>query len=172
MADSGANSCMVASDKYLIGCHDIKPITLGLALKVDETEQKCKCSRMGYLPMQRDNGHVHHQPCLINDQATDSIMSPEAIMHACSAFVHWRQEGFVDSTHGTLQFFGINDTLLLTLRLVKRNGLYFCPIESFLNTDGRQQTGSAHPHHLTSVKIPIDNGKFASTLLMGKCDIV
>ena len=90
MADSGANSCMVASDKYLIGCHDIKPITLGLALKVDETEQKFKCSRMGYLPMQRDDGHVHHQPCLINDQATDSIMSPEAIMHACSDFVHWR----------------------------------------------------------------------------------
>ena len=54
-------------------------------------------------------------------------------MHSCSDFVHWRQEGFVGSAQGTLQFFGINDALLLTLRLVKRNGLYFCPINSFAN---------------------------------------
>ena len=121
MADSGANSCMVASERYLVGCHDIEPVTLGLALKIDNTHRNFQCSRVGYLPMTRDDGHVHHQPCLVNDNATDSIMSPEAIMHSCSDFVHWRQEGFIGSAQGTLQFFGINDALLLTLRLVKRN---------------------------------------------------
>ena len=44
MADSGANSCMADTETHLIGCHDIKPITLGLALKLDEEIQQFKCS--------------------------------------------------------------------------------------------------------------------------------
>ena len=112
MANSGANSCMADTEAYLIGCHDITPITLGLALKLDESAQQLKCSRMGYLPMRRIDRGVHHQPFLINDHATDSIMSPEAIMQFCKDVVHWRQEGFIGSEPGTLKFYGKTETLL------------------------------------------------------------
>ena len=78
---------------------------------------------MGFLSMSQADGSVHLQPLLVNTQATDSIMSPEAILQACSAFASWRQEGFKHDRTGTLQFFDSNENLLFCLPLMKRNGL-------------------------------------------------
>ena len=94
MSDSGANTCMAGSEENLIGCHDIPPVTLGLALHSDQEPTRYQCTRMGFLPMAREDGTAHLQPFLVNSQATEFIMSPEAILQACGAFDSWRQEGF------------------------------------------------------------------------------
>ena len=77
--------------------------------------------------MSREDGTAHLQPFLVNSQATEFIMSPEAILQACGVFDSWRREGFKQNRPGTLQFFDNTGTFLLDLPLSKRNGLYYCP---------------------------------------------
>ena len=40
ISDSGANTCMAGSEENLIGCHNILPVTLGLALHLDQEPTK------------------------------------------------------------------------------------------------------------------------------------
>ena len=78
---------------------------------------------MGYLPMTREDGMMHYQPFLVNKQALDTIMSPEAIMQSCPDLYLYRQEGFKDTSPGLLAFYDSSQTLLLWLTLHKKNGL-------------------------------------------------
>ena len=134
LADSGANTCMKRTEDGLEDCHDISPVTVSLALSSDDTNlTPFHCTRMGYLPMLRTDGKLHRQPFLVNAHATDMIMSPDAILSSCQDFAGWRQTGYKDSQPGSLQFFDDNDTPLLVLDLVKRNGLYYCPAVSTLS---------------------------------------
>ena len=120
---------MIPTEDTLVGCHDISPVTLGLALKSDEAPVHHQCTWMGFLPMSGEDGTTNLQPCLVNPNAINPIMSPEAVLQACLAFASWHQEGFRQAHSGSLQFFDTNDTLLLDLPLQK-NGLYYCPLKS------------------------------------------
>ena len=85
---------------------------------------------MGYLSMTREDGLMHYQPFLVNKQASDTIMSAEAIMQSCPDFYLYRQEGFKDKFPGLLAFYDASQTLLLRLTLHKKNGLYYCLINT------------------------------------------
>ena len=106
MADTGANSCMADSELHLVNCRDIKPVRIGLALKSSGPATNYTCSHMGYLPMTREDGFLHHQPFLVNRYASDTIMSPEAIMQSSPDFASYSQEGFKDDSPGVLAFYG------------------------------------------------------------------
>ena len=80
MADSSAIVCMANSEMNLVDCHDIRQMTVGLALASDDAPIMHVCNRMGYMLMAREDGAVHRQPFLVNAQATDCIMSPDAII--------------------------------------------------------------------------------------------
>ena len=95
--------------------------------------------------MLRTDGTLHRQPFLVNEHATDMIMSPDAILSSSPDFMGWRQTGYKDSQPGSLQFFDENDTPLLVLDLVKRNGLYYCPVSSLaIKSDNMQSPAAVH----------------------------
>ena len=56
MADSGANACMANNEEVLVGCHNVRPVSIVLAIKDGGPETTHYCTRMGYLPMSREDG--------------------------------------------------------------------------------------------------------------------
>ena len=133
MEDTGVNSCMTDSEIHLVNCQDIKPVRIGLALKSSGPATHYTCNRMGYLPMTMEDGLMHYQPFLVNKQASDTIMSPEAIKQSCPDFYLYQQEGFKDTSPGLLAFYDASGSLLQRLTLHKKNGLYYCPIDTCVN---------------------------------------
>lgn len=131
MADSGANVCMTHSEDGLVNVHNVPPITLNLALDDGTNVDFPACRRMGYLPMLRTDGKEHLQPFLVNEAATDVIISPENILHACNDFHSWTQVGYKTTPDGILEFKNVEDAVLLSLPLRRRNGLYYCPINTY-----------------------------------------
>ena len=57
-------------------------------------------------------------------------MSPEAIMQLCPDFHSYQQEGLKDSPPGLLVFYDSTQTLLPRLALHKKNGLYYCLVNT------------------------------------------
>ena len=134
MADTGANSCLTDSEHHLVRCTEIPPVTVGLALK-DDTNGSPKpftCRRMGFLLMLQEDNTYHYQPFLIHPQATNTIMSPEAVMNASSVFKRFAQTGVKGHSEGLLSFYDAAGDLRLKLPLTKRNGLYYSPIDSLV----------------------------------------
>ena len=105
MVDTGANSCMKDSELHLVNCRDVKPVRIGLALKSSGPVTHYTCSHMGYLLMTCEDGIMRHQPFLVNEHASDTIMSPEVIMQSCPDFASYRQEGFKDGYPGVLALY-------------------------------------------------------------------
>ena len=91
MSDTGANVCMAPDASKLIRVRDITPVQVDLALTPEQPQQPALCNQMGYLPMTMANGKMHDQPFLINPNASDMIMSPEAILQASSTFHRFEQ---------------------------------------------------------------------------------
>ena len=106
LSNTVANLCMADSEENLVQCHDIVPVSVGLALKSGETPMMHVCSWMGYMPLARDDGTTHMQPFLVNSAATDCILSPDAIARQSKDCVMWQQVGHVGDRPGTLEFFG------------------------------------------------------------------
>ena len=77
---------MAATVPHLIGCHSIGPIVIVLAVTGNDVLATMRYTQQGYLPMQQADGEVHYQPFLIHHQATDWIMSLEAIILVCPEF--------------------------------------------------------------------------------------
>lgn len=136
MADTGANVCITDTEDGLTNVHRIPPVTLNLALDNGSDMTYPSCNLMGYLPMVRTDGLEHLQPFLINKAATDTIVSPESILHASTDFHSWHQVGYKNGPSGRLEFRDKEGKILLDLRLEKQNGLYYCP----LNLLTRSQT--------------------------------
>ena len=135
MADSGANCCLTPHVGMLVDIVDIEPITVGLALSNNnpDTITTASCSKMGYLPMPLADGSFHYQPFFVNTSATDTIMSPECIVHSNPKFKRWVQSGQRGTnTTGSLQIIGYDGTVLLDLTLSKKNGLYYSSNETFI----------------------------------------
>ena len=132
MADSGANVCMFADADQLTRVHDIPtPIPIGLALKQDgPIVDVSYCRQMGYLPMSKEDGSIHLQPCLIHPSASDNIISPQSIAENCPDVYRWEQHGYTGNHPGFIKFFDKHNDLIMMLNLHKHNKLYYSSIES------------------------------------------
>ena len=128
LSDTGANSCMADSEAHLTGCHDIAPVSVGLALKSGETTVMHVCTRMGYMPLAREDGTTHMQPLLVNSAATDCILSPDAIAHQSKDCVTLRQIGHVGDHSRMLEFFDKLGWRVMRLQLLKTHGLYYSDV--------------------------------------------
>ena len=95
MSDTGAKLCLMELEDNLVRCMDIAPVTVGLAMKTlaGDTPTPFTCWRMGFLPMLREDGVHHYQQFLVHPQASNTIMSPEAIMNSSSVFRRFTQMG-------------------------------------------------------------------------------
>ena len=136
MADSGANACMDDSEVNFVNCHNIRPVTMGLAIASESTPVIHVCRCMGYMLMTREDGRVHRQLFLVNTQATNCIMSPDAIAQQVLDCVSWKQEGHVGDTPGSLSFYDVHVQRILHLRLGKRSELCYYDSTDGTKTDG------------------------------------
>ncbi len=164
MADSGANVCITPDPSILVDIEDIPPIPLGVALHPSDTSptHSSLCSKQGYLPITFDDGSIHHQPFLINENAMDTILSPEHLLQSSSHIATWRQtRSKLSSSMNCLTFLDHDGNTVLTLPLYTTNGLRYCSklwaarlgycSEWQLSTILRHCTGTPHkfyPHPL------------------------
>lgn len=135
MPDTGANCCLTDNIKMLVDVVKLDvPIKVGLALnESDGKTTESLCTHKGYYPMPLSDGSIHYQAFFFNAHASDTIMSPEAVIHSNPKFKRWVQSGERGlNGPGSLSFISHSGETLLELPLTKRNGLYYCSKEVFL----------------------------------------
>lgn len=130
LIDGGANICMTDDRSKLVNIRSIPPVTIGLA-EANKSTVRTECTEMGYLPLTREDGLLHYQPVLINNAATDTILSPNAVLQSSRDLVKWTQTGFRDSSQGLIQFFDSHDNPKITMKLDKVRGLYYSNHQSY-----------------------------------------
>ena len=64
---------------------------------------------------------VYYQPCYYCKNATETIISPKAIIAASDTLVHWTQEGHKGNAPGCIQFMSVSGLYSITLALEKRD---------------------------------------------------
>ncbi|EJK59937.1 hypothetical protein THAOC_19786 [Thalassiosira oceanica] len=121
LADSGSNINLGNDATAVTGTHAISPVTIGLAADGECTP----CTHKGWISFDLEDGRTLRSQTFLNEGATDFIISPEAIMYSHPDIYRWEQQGFRGSNPGSLRFYDKNDRILLTLRLKKRNNLYY-----------------------------------------------
>jgi hypothetical protein len=93
MADSGANCCMTNNKRLLeeMECLDT-PMSIGVALTEKGSEfSYAQCTHAGKLPIVCDDGQVIKVFCFYNPFASDTIISPQAIVDQSESFDKWMQ---------------------------------------------------------------------------------
>ena len=78
MLDSGANCCITNRLDVLVDVCDIAPFRIGLALD-GENAVHSFCTKRGLLPLPLNDGGFYYQSVFYNPDATDTILSPQAI---------------------------------------------------------------------------------------------
>lgn len=126
MTDSGANVCLTHNTSILVNIVDIPAIPLGVAVTQTDVTPSL-CTKQGFLPIPLLDGTYHYQPFLVNDYATDTILSPIHIMKCSDKIRAWSQSGSKDNpTLNNLVFTGRDGQPLLLLPLTSFNGLQYC----------------------------------------------
>ena len=138
LADSGSNVCLTNDLSILEDVHDIVPSPLDVAV----TGSASMCTKSGIVTFTFKDGTVHRQPFLYNAQAAETILSPQHITKSSSHISTWVQGGSSDgSESGYLLFYGLDQsTVVMTLPLVRRNGLYYYSLSG--DTSRVDPTGS------------------------------
>ncbi|KAL7489867.1 hypothetical protein ACHAW6_016194 [Cyclotella cf. meneghiniana] len=126
MADSGANCCMTNNWQLLENIKPLStPVQVGMALEQEgSTIEMTKCTYIGDLPIECDDGHIIRTKCFYNPYASDTIISPQAILDHSPQFTRWIQVGTKIGHPGVLTFIGATETRTITLH--QQNGLYYC----------------------------------------------
>jgi KUP system potassium uptake protein len=126
MTDSGANCCMTNNWKLLEEIVQLEqPMKIGMAVNGDKEDITFTlCTHVGKLPIYSDDGNVVKVECFYNPHASDTIISPQAIIDSSADFNTWIQVGRKRGKAGRLRLMG--DTKTLTMTLQQQNGLYYC----------------------------------------------
>eukprot|EP00986_Skeletonema_menzelii_P015723 scaffold12494_cov159-Skeletonema_menzelii.AAC.1 len=128
LADTGANICLTDDLGLLHDVSPVAPITIGVAIagNPESDPDLIQCTQMGYLPLPLLDGDVYFQPCYYHPQASDTIISPQAITSPRSGFTRWSQDGFSDGRPGSLTFYAADEvTPVMRLPLTFHDGLYY-----------------------------------------------
>ena len=126
LADSGSNVCLTNDLSILEDVHDIPPSPLDVAV----TGSDSMCTKSGFVTFTLKDGSVHRQPFLYNAQASETIISPQHITKLSPHISTWVQGGSSDGSEtGYLLFYGLDrTTVVMSLPLVRHNGLYYYPL--------------------------------------------
>ena len=136
LVDSGSNVCLTNDLSILEDVQDMRPRALDVAVdqsSASPPRPETMCTKFGFISIRLLNGLVHRQKFLYNESASDTILSPEDIVRCSPLLRHWVQSGSGGPMgDGCLLFSGLDDvTVLLSLTLVKRNGLYYCTLPGY-----------------------------------------
>ena len=130
LIDGGANICITGDLTSLFDVVAIPPLSISVAVEGDSSIDDC-CTAHGMTPLQLDDGSIYWQVCYYCKNATETIISPEAIIAASDTLVHWTQEGHRGDAPGSIRFSSDSGLYSITLHLEKRDGLYYCPTDVF-----------------------------------------
>ena len=148
LMDSGSNIILTNDISLLRELQDITPFAISVALNGESTLDDY-CTKQGLLTLTRDDGRHFDVTCYYCPNATETIISPQAIITESPIFTKWTQVGYKDpAMPGKVQFSNINDTVTMTISLSCNNGLYYCHSD-------RYRTPTANPTVLRTAHGPI-----------------
>lgn len=135
LADSGANCLMTANILLLRNVRQLRqPIIIGLAVRnTGSVSSSSECTHIGNLTIKCDDGSTFTTTCFYNPNASDTIISLQAIIDESNDFTKWNQSGRKFGQPGQLNFIGPNGTKSITLQ--QYNGLYFISSASYSIVD-------------------------------------
>ena len=94
LADTGANCCMTPNLSTLRDVETLlEPITVGVAVMNDENPTYAQCTHIGVRPVLCNDGSQILTKCFYNPFASDTILSPQAIIDSSGEFHTWQQTG-------------------------------------------------------------------------------
>jgi len=131
LMDGGANICITGILSLLVDVETIPPLPISVATTSGSFSLDDCCTKKGLIPLTLSDGSVYYQPCYYCKNATETIISPEAIVAASDTLVHWTQEGHRGNAPGSIRFSSDSGLYSITLQLEKRDGLYYCPTDVF-----------------------------------------
>ena len=128
LADPGANICMTYDKSILLNLRLLPaPISVGVAVNNGGDVQQSKCTHVGDLPLRLENGGYHYQRCYYNPSASETFISPQAIVESCPLLRRWTMSGHSDRTQGgMLSFATESGDVYMSIPLTNRGGLYYC----------------------------------------------
>jgi hypothetical protein len=133
LMDSNANICLNGILSLLVDVVFIPPLPISVSVATTSSAlslDNC-CTKRGLLSLTLQDGSIYYQPCYYCKNATETIISPEAILASSNILISWQQEGHKDARPGTIWFFSDSGLYNITLALEKRDGLYYCPTDIF-----------------------------------------
>jgi hypothetical protein len=131
LMDGGANICITGILGLLVDVETIPPLPISVATTSNTFSLDDCCTKKGLIPLTLEDGSIYYQPCYYCKNATETIISPEAIVAASDTLVHWTQEGHRGDAPGSIRFTSDSGLYSITLQLEKRDGLYYCPTDVF-----------------------------------------
>ena len=136
LMDGGANICITGILSLLVDVEPIPPLPISVATTSGTFSLDDCCTKKGLIPLTLSDGSIYYQPCYYCKNATETIISPEAIVAASDTLVHWTQEGHRGNAPGMIRFSSDSGLYSITLQLEKRDGLYYRPTDVFTVDDG------------------------------------
>ena len=150
---SGSNICLTNDLSILEDVRDIPPSPLDVAV----TGSGSMCTKSGFVTFTFKDGTTHWQPFLYSAQAAETIISPQHITKLSPHISLWVQGGSGDgSDSGYLLFYGLDrSTIVMTLPLVRRNGLYYYLLSDDNGDRGSQSDFSVPGFRVNRVSRPV-----------------
>ena len=131
LMDGGANICITGLLDLLVDVEPIPPLPISVATTSGTFSLDDCCTKKGLIPLTLADGSIYYQPCYYCKNATETIISPKAIVAASDTLVHWTQEGHRGDAPGSIHFSSDRGLYSIKLHLEKRDGLYYCPTDVF-----------------------------------------
>jgi hypothetical protein len=119
LMDGGANICITGILGLLVDVENIPPLPISVATTSGSLSMDDCCTKKGLIPLTLSDGSVYYQPCYYCKNATETIISPEAIIAASDTLVHWTQTGHRGDAPGSIQFSSDSGLYSITLQLEK-----------------------------------------------------
>jgi hypothetical protein len=131
MVDGGVNICVTGILDLLVDVEMIPPLPISVATKSSQTILNNCCTKRGFLPLTLDDGSIYYQSCYYCKNATETIISPNAILQSSAILAHWHQVGHCNNSLGSIRFTSNSGLFSISLSLEKHDGLYYCPTDVF-----------------------------------------
>ena len=129
LINGGANICITNNLSTLTATVPVTPFPISMATTGTPPAMNDCCTVKGLLTLPLDDGTSFLQPCYYCPNATETIISPDAILESSDILDTWTQIGRKGDAPGSIQFSGPSPNDTFTLALTKRGGLYYLPTE-------------------------------------------
>ncbi len=131
LCDCSANLCMTNNPNFLVDVRPCAPFTISLATSDGGQSHMNVCKNCGLLPLPLVNGTTYYQRCFVNPYASETFISPQAIIDSSDgSFEKWQMEGYSQGRPGILSMYSPSGLLKMSLELCQQDGLYYSTMDT------------------------------------------